>query len=99
MLRRFSKRGGTELREIRSDLGIIEIGSGIRQRLAHLLTKLAVVSLAVAHELERKHAFVGRARQQDPHGSDRQTRVLQIPQVAFSFSPALMRVWTRAFEA
>ncbi len=26
MLRRFSKRGGTELREIRFDLGIIEIG-------------------------------------------------------------------------
>src|SRR6476660_3629578 len=68
MLRRFSKRSGTALREMRFDLGLIEIGPGIRQRLAHLLTKPAIVSLAVAHELERKHPLVGRACQQDSHG-------------------------------
>src|ERR1700730_538715 len=77
-LRRLAKRGGTAPREMRFDLGIIEIGAGTRQCLAHLLTKPAIVSLAVAHELERKHPFVGRARQQDPHGVGyRETHVFQ----------------------
>jgi hypothetical protein len=53
---------------MRFDLGIIEIGAGIRQGLTHLFAESAVVSLTVAHELKRKHAFVGCARQQNMHG-------------------------------
>ena len=94
---RFSKRSGTALCEMCFDLGIIEIGPV--SSLTYLLTKPAIVSLAVAHELQRKHPFIGRARQQDPHGVGyRETHVSRTA-VAFSFTSASMRVWTKAFEA
>ena len=55
---------------MRFDFGIIEVGAGVHQGLTHFLAEPAIVSLAVAHELKRKHSFVGCARQQNPHGAD-----------------------------
>lgn len=99
MLRRFSKRGGRALGEMRFDLRSIEIGPVSASASLHLLTKPAVVRLAVAHDFERKYPFVGRACQQDPHGSDTVRPCSPEPRVAIFFTSASMRVWEGGYQA
>jgi hypothetical protein len=86
--------GGAPLREMRFDLGIIEIGAGVCQGLTHLVAEPAVVRLLLSSSSGSIPSLAVRVSRIRTASETVRPIFFSSTAVALSFTSASMRVWT-----